>query len=545
MVAGCKCSDYTVREGCGGGVFGYQGDSRIPPQGETLAPWVCIQFENLIGGRQRGKPNLITVGNDSAPNADNAAVVKSFEFGQEDGFEVRVVIHDQQGGAFEVFMDHLLSDWDTLEGNPVASRMRFQFGWARAGCEAPYGPLASPCFYAIVDSIETSFMEGKFIAEISAVDLGHRMPEGGTETVYGGPGKEGICLREAIEKLMMEEPRPQVKSVDIVKFEGGMSVPCGFEDYDEDCGCKNCIIGYDTSKTPPSPIYGDNPQLGGKKGNWHSQGADKLHVLCTWLSVWRAEGGKSWRIAFDPMDKEGKLIISRAEEPKCKPLSDAEWRETCIGTYVVNGGKDSSVIEFNPKIRWDFSRFESVGGASSNNTTLPLKDAKGDYTDKSKGVEIVDCPTLIRSRQEGAGQAQNTVETQQRKDVDGKEAADKADTAESSFRKANEHSLMHDEIGADLVIVGDPSFINPYLMREKNIGIIFINPFYISKSSDDRCGEWLAAPPMNKVLTNGAWRIRSVSHRVELGTYTTTLQVYLVKGDVGMPLGLWAPGYKK
>ena len=51
---------------------------------------------------------------------------------------VRVTIHDQEGGSFVTFMEHLFKDWTCLKkGTPATVRMRIQFGWAKAGCSEP------------------------------------------------------------------------------------------------------------------------------------------------------------------------------------------------------------------------------------------------------------------------------------------------------------------------------------------------------------------------------------------------------------------------
>jgi hypothetical protein len=503
---------FTMNEGCLQSALdpGYKGVSKAV-EGETLAPWVCIRFESVD---EQAKTTPITVGNRSAPGTTpekHAAVIKSFEFGQSDGWTVRVVIHDQQGGSFEDFMRHLFDDWRTSAPKPGATRMKFQFGWSRASCGFPLRAKLSPCFYTLLDGIETSFMEGKFIAELTGKSVGMVAREGATEEVIGGDGKDGVCLRDAIVKHAKDPDLPpsveDVQFVKIVNNQDGQPVQteCGFKNFDPAC-----------------------TKYGGIKGKWHANSLDKLHTIHTWLSQHPTEDDRPWRVSFDPTTPGERMLIHQANQLVCKgPLS-----QICVGVYVVNGGKDSPVIEFNPKIKWDFTMYESVGGGSSNQSSNPLVGEDGRPSSKTKG--IVDCQkTMSRSEQPGAGQERQIVTTENLKNREGEEADRIAYEATSKHALANMRNLYHDEIEADLVIVGDPSFINPWLLQEKQVGIKFINPFFITKDDGGpNCGDWLAKPPLNKVLTSDAWRIRSVTHKIDMGSYTTTMRVALVKGDV-------------
>ena len=55
------------------------------------------------------------------------------------------------------------------------------------------------------------------------------------------------------------------------------------------------------------------------------------------------------------------------------------------------------------------------------------------------------------------------------------------------------------------------------------------------------CGDWLADPICNDVLSNRAWLVRSVTHRISEGKFSTTFGVYLVTPgidiDIDEPLG--------
>lgn len=535
MLKDCKASTNPLGEQF---CASYRCVQKLPESGNVLAPWVAITF--MVGG---GVGNIITVGNDSSPSGTpkNGAAIKSFSFGHETGVTVRVTIHDQCGGAFQVFMDNLFKDWKCAEGGAVNNTMRFQFGWAKSGCPYPYPDACSPCYYAIMDSIETSFSEGKFIAEITGKDICSRMFEGGTEKTHGGEGYEGICLKTAITNMLTsDKDGPNVGKVSFKTFMGGIVKDVGFEYYDVDCE-ENCK-GEEISKRHRHAFEGDCTNKG-PKGKWITGAEDKLSVARRWLSGWRTQNKRSWVEVFDPTTPGGGVIYWEDRKPFCHDEGDGYWEPTCVGKYIVNGGKKSPVLEFNPKIRWDFSRLSSVGGGSASETSNAL-NTEGS---KSKGRE--DCATLKRDRIRGAGGPFQTTTPESSKEVFGEDAAAKQALGNQAFARAQESSLLANPIEADLVIVGDPLMVEPIFAREqKNVCIIFVNPYYLVNQGRGSCPDWLALPPINQVLTNLAWIVSGCTHHIEAGRYTTTLNVKLVapgvEGDVGASLGLWSGGWK-
>ena len=90
------------------------------------------------------------------------------------------------------------------------------------------------------------------------------------------------------------------------------------------------------------------------------------------------------------------------------------------------------------------------------------------------------------------------------------------------------------------MIVGDPQIMRPSLaINAKNVKIVFLNPFYVF--SGGSCGDWLAAPACNEVLSNKAWIVKAIVHRISEGRFTTTLGLWLgspgIDLDIGQPLG--------
>lgn len=494
-------------------------DQKKPEEGNVLGPWVAVEFE------QSG--SIITVSNKSSPatNPPHVAVIKSFEYGFTDGMSVKFVIQDQQGGSFVQFIDNMMKEWACLEkGNPATVRMKFQWGWVKSGCKSTYQESRSRCHYALITSCETSFTDGKFTTELTGHDTGWRMLEGGDEEIWGGEGEQAMCLKEALHKLFTEAKQfPNVAEFDIKKLEGGVIQDAEFE-----YGCKNENSRAERIQGPP--------------GKWVSNGQNKIQTAMRWLEGWRSWPKlRSWFPQYDSTVAEGRIVFWEDRRPKCGCYNDGYWDANCIGRYIVNGGKTSPVIEFNPQIRWDFGRLVSVGGTITDQHVGPMPPEGGSYGEfgGSKTPGRKDCKTLTRARQPGAGHTLGINPTANHENMHGSMAAQKTQEAnEESFKALK---VLHDEIRADLVIVGDPTLLPPDESRQRNIHIKFVNPFHLMGGTG--CQDWTIQPPLNPALTNKAWLIDSVTHKIEAGNYTTTLHIYLTApgkdGDVGQPMGLW------
>lgn len=495
---------------------------RLPQEGSTLAPWVAITFE--------GTGSTITVGNDSSPSTTpvNVACIKSFEFGYSDGLTLRCVIHDEQGGSFVQFMSNLLKDYICLKnGSPAAVRMKFQFGWASAGCSTPLPVVASPCFYALSDAVETNYAGGKFMFDITGKDLCHRMFEGSTNQQYGGTDKQnGMYLKQAIrEYLTQNKCGPNVGSVQFRKMENGKSVECYF-----------------TAVTP-------DEEREGPKGCWRAQGQDKLTCVLGWLSHHRTKGqeatttspakpGKGWIPQYNSTVPHGEIIFW--EDPKPTKAEDsAYWDSRSIGTYIVNGGKRSPVIEFNPKIRWDFARLTSQGGNLGSGRINPPETQGATQTGRTEsglGAQAAPC----------AGHNTQTTTTETQKSIHG--ANDVKESMISNNAAARALKILTDNIEADLTIVGDPTLLPPSeAMWAKNVGIVLINPYFIRTEPLVLANpglEWMSYPKCNEILSNKAWICKSITHKIEAGNFTTTIGVFLTTpgsdAPPNAPLGLWS-----
>jgi hypothetical protein len=479
------------------------GPLKLPPEGHTLSPWVRLQLEKSGA--------LITVGNKSSPQNDHNAIIKAFEFGQTDGFTAKFTIHDQQGSSFVQFMKDLIKKWEDLKV-AAALTMKVQWGWVRTGCPTPLPELSSPIHTMMPDHIECNFSQGKFMFDITAKDIPFRMLEGRTEKCWVEDGQK-LPLKKAIKAMMTnnKEP-PTVKDVKWQRISGGKPVEIGFKEFGME-GPEDC---------------------------WKPQGRDKLSCAKAWIENYPSDGDKGWTMAYDSVNQV--IIFWEDGIPvcgECKP-----WDSNSIGTYIVNGGACSPVIEFNPRIRWNFADLLNDGGAVDAGTNYGDEGRPGG---KNKGDIQCDTKAVI-DKNHTAGVNKNTTVDDTAKNLRGtKEAQKKNDENASKDAKANR--LLHHNIEADLVIVGDPTLLPPSEgIWIRNLAIVFINPFHIMKKGT--CGEWLAQPECNEVLSNKAWICKKITHKISPGHYTTTISVFLAASGVDLstcePIGGecsegWAP----
>jgi len=460
-----------------------------PPDGEVLSPWVRIEL--LSGGK------TITVGNQSSP-PDNTAVIKSFEFGFSDGHECRIAIHDQKGSNFTIFMENLLKD---LACAAAQASMSVEFGWVNSVCQSGGIPLESCTYYMTPIEVETNFDGGKFMYTITALDTGHTMisNSGQVEEIKGEDGNNSMFLTDAIRTLLTD-PRypPNVSTVSFLKSNGETISPVGFEDHDGD-------------------------KFKGPRGVWEGNLRDKLNTAKDWLVKFPTENGHGWIPQHNSCGIEGGEIIFW-EDPKPHPSDKQENVNTrCIGTYIVNGGKESAVIQFNPSIKSNFLSLGIAGGQQGGRTIDGgLKDTQG----KNPGVKRSKTFKRENKPYKQAGSEMSAAADRNLNDRHPDEAEKRASEAQAEQLRAMK--LNFEPIKADLVVIGKPDVRPKNSVYNKTISIVFINPFHLLPSDGGECGDWTVKPDVrNEILTNRSWEIEAVTHKIEDGNYTTTFSLFL------------------
>lgn len=482
-----------LKEGSGCSDKYKSGPYQRPVEGDTVAPWVKITFL---------KSNTsITVGNKSYNDGDNEALhtaaIVDFEFGAADGMTLNVIIHDQKGGNFSKFMDDLVKDSKCLSSPQDSIVMQSQWGWARTTCNGIAPHISSPEHHSVPLSVECNFSGGKFMFTITACDMGNRMIEGRTKAELGTDDNP-MYLTDAIRKLFTESCGPIISNVEFRDKDGKE----GIQWKTNDCGsdCKN----------------GENK---GPKGTWNPNNVDKLNYCCTEMLVKDNARTINDRMCIGHYDSTfpgGKIIIQESIIPN--PGEDVEADARSIGTYIVNGGKFSPVIEFNPRIKWDFLALQQTGGQASNQQPLQNLDggeAQGDPRSTTLKKGWVPCMG-------------SEISSSTDRNTEDREGA-RAEMLTEEAATIHEHTLnlLHQPIEAELLIQGDPSLSTPVDFLYRTVSIVFVNPFHIFPVTG-HCGDWLTTkPPCNEILSNKAWTIEHVSHKISPGRYTTTLRLFL------------------
>lgn len=490
---------------------------KLPESGHVLAPWVAISF---IDQSNPDTP-AVTVSNHSSPSTDpeHAAVIKSFTFGHQDGTKATVLIHDVQGGNFEAFMRHLTKDWVCIKGNLAGIWMKLSFGWTKSNCKMPDDVARSQCYYLVVDSIETNFSEGKFIFDVTGIDLGPRVFEGATEFEKGGEGQEAVYLMDAAKQYMCNHQAPNFGNVDFRRIENGITLSSNKGD-----------------KIFWSPTNDPQEEIKGLKMKYVSHGRDKIHTLRAWASQNSSYGTRrGFHGVYDPTKPNGgEIVFWELQNPECNLFNP----ELHLGTYIVNGSKSSPVIEFNPKIRWNFSSVTSTGGNQSDQKALAFP------TDGSKNPGH---KCLPREQVDGAGGKTETHPTDGEGDRHGSRNVVESGTNDHTDKKTTRIDA-YENIGADLVVVGDPTLPDPVMSKNYFVSIVVINPFAIVPNRGSKCGEWMSGPVCNAVLSNNAWMVHGISHTIEAGKYTSTITVNLPTPGTNLasylPLGASPKGWK-
>jgi hypothetical protein len=502
-----------------------------PEKGNTLAPYVLVEF-GAFGADGLNTGNKITVSNESSPGTSppHTAIVQSFELGFSDGLGGKIVIQDTEGGSFVQFAENLFADWKCLENPVTTPQIKMQFGWVKSGCERPYPFSFSRCYYGIIDGLDTSYTEGKFIAELKIIDIGKAMTEGHVEAVKGSDDQTW-CLADAIRALLTNDVSPNVGNVSFRKVEGGELVPTGFLKNDADCG-------------GPVPDGGDGqPSITGGKGpkdKWDPKSQPKMTAAMRWIKDYNSVDKKGWRPFYDPSTPGGEIIFLADSKPHCDDAPTSFFWDKCLGHYIVNGGNESPVLEFNPKIHWDFAMLVSGGGQTGDQKVKPLPE------EGSKSPGRRDCPKLKRAIIPGAGHPMAITSNEVLLNQEGANAEDEGHKAQINQFKAYRVNIA--PINAELVIIGDPEYY-PLKTQGKYVSITVINPFFVQKNGgqdDGGCADWNVTTinACNEVLSHPGWQVMKIMHKIELGKYTTHLTVQqagpgTLDGNQGQHGGLW------
>ena len=330
----------------------------------------------------------------------------------------------------------------------------------------------------------------------------------------GAPGKEIPFLRaaeimidgECPPKLVLEDPNKA--RVAIVKPPQGIN---GSFSYTSERGA------------------GSGPNAT-RKGVYAGYNLTPLDAIRKNMDTFITKDNKGVSMFFPTGANNNTLYLMEAESNFCiqKRGSLPECGITPFaGTYVVNGGDFSPVINFNPTISFIGKANKVSGGVAGGgvsaksiqvNQTCNFDSDKSD--DKTKQAKSQGQTIAMSS-----AVSNDTVNKEAPKNIPQLQA--KAGAAAIAAENATKPS-MAGAITATLEIQGDPRFLWSLNTFGATIKIIFVNPFAISTQGSPIYGtetDWLATPKINSVISDGYYVIQGCDHQISNGSWRTTLKI--------------------
>lgn len=476
---------------------GYNKNDAVKPiDSEVIAPYAVVKFENV-----RNK-TFLTVGNESNPHASGSsshtAVIKSFQYGTSNGHKAKIEIIDQEGGQFATFVNRI---WKTVDRASKDYVMYIQWGWVTGECGGRHGIIKSPWITVLPLNLEVEFGDGVIKYTVTATDLMQVVFHTRQAEVFGTEDAK-IPLKEAIRRLAQsKEPKFDVifpkANYASCESQGGQTAEWGFAEF----GCE------------------------GPLNTWSFDGQNKLNTILKWLGDYKSSSGKGFTVIWDNSKEKPTLAIIEDPEPRTiNGRTEAPSEKLIIGTYIINGGNDSPVINFTPKLNWVGGLANMAGATGGTGSAF-----SGETKKKTKAVGV---------QNQDAGIAQYIPISNQAVNAYGaSRALERVEDAQNVNALANQTQLpsFFAPIEAELRLQGDPRtrFVLAINAMYKYISLVVINPFYIAGTKG--CGDWLAQPSCNSTLTNKFWLITGVDHSIREGSYTTTMQLKLIAPGIDVP----------
>jgi hypothetical protein len=471
-----------------------------PEPGLIFTPYVAMAFGGTVN-----KAVLLSVGNNSSPSA-NLAAIKSFSYGLSGGTGagVEMEIVDNGGALYKDIIRNLNKKVDTRADE--IKTVSIDYGWLITkpieqggtgiprlySAGNPYGQIIR----LLLKECETSFSNGNVVLKVKLTP-----PEVQDVAITRSEGDEDAPadLKEAITNLLT---RRDVGYSDVY-FRSSDSVDD--ETVTDDLEFKKSDGGKD-----------------GPKSVWPTNQMNALAVCRQWLMSFTSVNGRGLLMVYD----SNKNVMIIQEDP-VNPQGKENCCDTCVATYVVNGGGCSPVIEFNPSINWPMGSIPGRGGTAG-------------------GASGSTQPTLDPQDVEKVGSQTSPVIEQHvwnfRPPEDQAEEANDATIANLKTQQTSNGGLTGAGAGtgltAELKILGDPFYTNGATLVAKSVSIVFINPFFIANSSDKNIKGpvWLQTSNCSTILSNKKYIIVGVAHNISNGTFTTTLSLRLPAPNLDLPM---------
>lgn len=468
--------------------------------GESIAPYVKVFF----GDRENP---IITVGNNSSPQWENTAIVKSFQYGTSDGAGCKIEIIDTASGSFNFFIEKLTK---CISQASSEYKMGVEWGWIIQNCSSPSNPqvstrptgklIKSDNIQLQLINIETTFAEGKIKYILTGADLLQSVFASRPQECFGTTDQP-MALTQAIKKLSMDnEPRFNVEFIQLNK------------------------------DGQPQPLEWEENGVDGPKAPYKSDGQNKADTIQKWIEPFVSKNRKGIIVYWDSTKEFPTLVVMEDPTSGCNDVTSSDcYSRMILGRYFINSGRCSPVISFTPQINW-ISALPAILGSGGNS---------GSSTSGATQVKEKECGVQTNE----AGSAQAITVPEHATFVYGEDNA-LARTEYAQRKNSIATSMVYAQaaaITAELRIQGDPrtDYTHPFNYLGRFISLAVVNPFHLlgGTRDDPLCGEWLASPMCNEVLSNKKWRIIGTDHSISEGSYVTTLKLSLAVPGVELPAG--------
>jgi len=396
-----------------------------------------------------------------------------------------------------------------LPQNMACNWINVRWGWIESGCDGNDTVRSFTQHTLLLQGIEFQYTNGLMKFNLKGIDLTQLAFQTSTDKTYGDD-ENPISLKQAIREIC--------------------------DDYS--CDVEFRRPGEDSSDAwnfGPPGLNGGGGDPNWAKSRFLAQGENFLQAIMRWVAPYKTDHGRGITPAFNskiPSGSRSVLILWEDWIPRCGMLQP---ECSSVGTYIVNGGKDSPVISFQPNLKWQFGMLNKAGGATSP-VKAEFKQEEGDKNCTTGPSDIVE-----------QGMKTFNIVTEDAVTIYGTKTALKStQDAQAEHTRAN---CSFNNIEAELKIQGDPNLADPVFLVGKRVAIVVINPFHIQDGvgSGGDCGDWLQAETCNAVLSNRSWMIKGTSHEIKEGSYTTTIKVQLVAPgselSIGEPLGADPGGF--
>lgn len=458
-------------------------------EAENVAPFIWAEIGS--GGQ------VITVGNESYPADPHKAVIKSIEFGFINTNQGKMEIVDEEGGKLSIFLDNAAKCATNIG---KGSRIRFRIGWVYTKCDGGNGVASSPIIETFILGIQSNLSNG-LIKFIITFDSNAPLTQQIRHDETFGQEKSGQKqhLEDAVVQLFNKDPPVRVR---FGYFnESGELI---FESLD----------WIDHGKKGPKSI-------------WHTDSQNRYSVVAKWVEGYRVNKGQNGKgiILINNPQLPDELVFLVDPTLSCNEKKEAT---RTLGTFIVNGGKCSSVVEFSPT-------FDFVSSIGHFNTGGSSQGGISTKQSKKEDEKRITC----NEQGDKVGTQSQVSPNQSTFSSDGLNAPDNTNKASEAHAKANKVvDVQGAPISGELRIVGNvfPSFYDFRGIAGTVVSIVVINPNHIS-SNGNGCGDFLKKADCHPFFSNKSWQVNGISHSIQEGSFITTLKVTLMLPGVDLSSG--------